>query len=88
MTLCLGAACLATLNATELFDAAMILLDIVGKARVLHTPQAVHAQVIACPIFNVPVWGNDLEDLDEAVAFKVDDALACAEIDLIESLIA
>jgi hypothetical protein len=28
-------------------------------------------EVIGCPVVNVTVWGNDLEDFDKSIAFEV-----------------
>ena len=79
---------LATFNATELFDAAMIGFDHPGDFGVLEATQLGHRQVVGGPVFNVSVCSDNLEDFDQAIRFEMNQRPFGGDIDLVERPIA
>src|SRR4051794_20617265 len=63
---------LGALDAAVLLEAAMVDLNAPGPLGVLAARQLAHRQVVGGPVFPVPVWEDDQEDQDEAVALQVD----------------
>src|SRR5262245_15074669 len=64
-------ASLRLFEATKLLQAAMVGFDlpsILGKAQ---AGEFVHLQVIGCPVVNVAVCGDHLEDKDETIALEM-----------------
>src|SRR4051794_41541342 len=59
------------LDAAVLLEAAMVDLDAPGPLGILPAGQFPQALVARRPVFPVPVWGDDQEDQDEAVALQM-----------------
>ena len=45
-------------------------------------------EAVGRPIINVTVWGDNLEDFDEAIAFEVNNCASCSNGDLVQGSIA
>ena len=71
ITLSGGGAGLTSFDANDLFDTPMIGFDHPAPFCEFETAEFVHFQVTRGPVFNVAVRGNQLEHLDEAIAFDL-----------------
>jgi len=60
---------LGTFDATELLNAAMVVFDSPGITGPAYPHRGTHLEVVAGPSLNVAVWGNDLEQAGQPVAF-------------------
>lgn len=72
ISLCASRSGLGLVNPAALLQAPMIILDRPTQVGVLQASQLVHAQVVGCPVRNVTVWGDNLEDQDQTETLQVD----------------
>jgi len=64
---------LASLNAAKLLDASMKVLYRPGFLRILHPHKVTHLQIIGCPVLNVSICGDCLEDFDQPILLEMHD---------------
>ena len=68
-----GGADVGALHSAILLDAAMVVLDGPGVTGHSHPHQSRHVQIVAGPPFQIAVWGDDLEQANQPMAFQVYD---------------
>ncbi len=66
----------------------MVLLNCPTKLGKLKPLQWWHLQVISCPVFNVAVFGNNLEYLDESVTLEMHNRSRLSKVHLTDRTIA
>ena len=58
---------------TKLLNASVVVLNGPGITGEAHAGQGRHVEVIGGPPLLVAVWGNDLEQADQAIIFQMND---------------
>lgn len=79
-----GGTDLSLFDATTLLDATVVGLDHPGELGVVETLELRHPEVAGSPVLNVTVWGDQLEDFDEAIAFEMDDGARSRQFEVWE----
>jgi hypothetical protein len=75
---------LGALDAAELLNATMVGFDGPGILGTAQRGEFIHRKVVGGPVFTAAVLGSELEDLDQTIAFQMDERAGGAELDLRE----